>query len=121
VRENKSWDQWIIYFLKALEETAIASLNVLKEINLIIEETAVEMQQKAPKIYSRELLDLLFIEFYTKISYIQEGLGVTRKTASNYLSTLESKGFLSSEKIGREKIYKNIRLFELIKKMNQKT
>jgi Fic family protein len=121
VRENKSWDQWIIYFLKALEETAIASLNQLKEINLIIEETAVEMQQKAPKIYSRELLDLLFIEFYTKISYIQEGLGVTRKTASNYLSTLESKGFLSSEKIGREKIYKNIRLFELIKKMNQKT
>ncbi|PUU93899.1 MAG: hypothetical protein CI947_751, partial [Halanaerobium sp.] len=72
------------------------------------------------KIYSRELLDLLFIEFYTKISYIQQGLGVTRKTASNYLSSLESKGFLSSEKLGREKIYKNIRLFELIKKMNQK-
>jgi len=121
VRENNRWDQWIIYFLKALEETARTSLNVLKEINVLIEKTAVEMQQKAPKIYSRELLDLLFIEFYTKISYIQEGLGVTRKTASNYLSTLEQAGFLSSEKLGREKIYKNIRLFELIKKMNQKT
>jgi len=120
VRENKSWDQWIIYFLKALAETARTSLNILKEINLLIEETALEMQQKVPKIYSRELLELLFIEFYTKISYIQEGLGVTRKTASNYLSTLENKGFLSSEKLGREKIYKNIRLFELIKKMNQK-
>ena len=119
VRENNSWDKWIIYFLKGLEETAIASLNLLKEINNLIEKTAVDMQREVPKIYSRELLELLFIEFYTKISYIQEGLGVTRKTASNYLSTLETAGFLSSEKLGREKIYKNIRLFQLIKKSNQ--
>lgn len=120
VRENDCWDQWIIYFLKGLQETAAASLNLLKRINNLIEETAADMKNKVPKIYSRELLELLFIEFYTKISYIEEGLGVTRKTASNYLSSLEKAGFLSSEKLGREKIYKNIRLFELIKNINQK-
>lgn len=119
VRENGSWDQWIIYILKGVEETAAASLKLLKEINNLIEKTAEDMKAKTPKIYSRELLELLFIEFYTKISFIQKGLGVTRKTASNYLSTLEKAGFLSSEKLGREKIYKNIRLFELIKKINQ--
>lgn len=121
VRENDRWDKWIIYFLKGLQETAAASLNLLKKINNLIEETAEKMKNKLPKIYSRELLELLFIEYYTKISFIQEGLGVTRKTASNYLSKLEKAGFLSSEKLGREKIYKNIRLFELIKNIDQKT
>nr|WP_279512884.1 Fic/DOC family N-terminal domain-containing protein [Halanaerobium saccharolyticum] len=121
VRENGSWDEWIIYILKGIEETAAASLNLLKRINNLIEKTAEDMKAETPKIYSRELLELLFIEFYTKISFIQEGLGVTRKTASNYLSTLEKAGFLSSEKLGREKIYKNIRLFKLIKNINQKT
>ncbi|PUU95509.1 MAG: filamentation induced by camp protein fic, partial [Halanaerobium sp.] len=40
VRENKGWDQWIIYFLKALEETAIASLNVLKDCLLYTSDAA---------------------------------------------------------------------------------
>jgi Fic family protein len=67
-----------------------------------------------PKISSRELVDLLFYEFYTKIVYIEKGLGITRKTASNYLSSLEDKGFLVSQKVGKERIFLNKRLFEIV-------
>ena len=67
------------------------------------------------KIYSKELLEALFFEFYTKIPYIQEKLGVSDKTAQKYLDTLVHLGFLTSEKIGRERIYKNERLFKIIK------
>lgn len=119
IRENNNWEAWIIYNLNAVEETAVNSLGILKNINFLIEETAEELKINSPKIYSRELIDLLFTEFYTKINYIKEGLGVTRKTASNYLSELEANGYLESEKIGREKIYKNIRLFNLIKSANK--
>jgi len=119
IRENNNWEAWIIYNLNAVEETAVNSLGILKNINFLIEETAEELKKNSPKIYSRELIDLLFTEFYTKINYIKEGLGVTRKTASNYLSELEAKGYLESEKIGREKIYKNIRLFNLIESANK--
>lgn len=49
-----------------------------------------EIKEKLPKIYSKELIDLLFYEFYTKITYIENGLSVTRKTAANYL---DFKGF----------------------------
>lgn len=74
-----------------------------------------EIKEKLPKIYSKELIDLLFYEFYTKTQYIAEGLGVSRRTAVNYLTALETKGFLVSEKLGKERIYQNKRLFDLVK------
>ena len=74
-----------------------------------------EIKERLPKLYSKELIELLFYEFYTKIVYIENGLSVTRKTAANYLSTLEEEGFLISERIGKERIYQNKRLYDLIK------
>jgi Fic family protein len=74
-----------------------------------------EIKEKLPRIFSKELIELLFYEFYTKIIYIEKGLSVTRKTAVKYLSALEKEGFLVSEKIGRERIYRNKRLYDLVK------
>jgi predicted transcriptional regulator len=51
-----------------------------------------------------------------KTVYIEKGLGISRKTATTYLSALEEAGFLSSEKVGKERIYLNRRLFETVKK-----
>ena len=74
-----------------------------------------DMLSKIPKIYSDELLDSLFYEVYTKNAYIQEACNVTRLTAASYLNQLENAGLLTSEKIGREKIYKNERLINILK------
>lgn len=79
-----------------------------------MEQTAEEIRNSFPKMYSRELVNLLFYEFYTKIVYIEKGLHVSRKTASGYLSMLEEGGFLESQKIGKEKIYLNRRLFHAV-------
>lgn len=73
------------------------------------------IKDRLPKIYSKELIDLLFYEFYTKTVYIKNGLSVTRKTAVNYLSSREKEGFLSSKKIGKERIYQNKRLYDFVK------
>ena len=72
--------------------------------------------EKLPKIYSDELLDSLFFEVYTRINYIENRCGVTRQTAATYLSQLVEVGLLDYEKIGRESIYKNTRLIDLLKK-----
>ena len=115
VRTSAKWEEWIIYILAGIEETAEETLKLVKKINLEIETVSLEIKEKLPKIYSKELINLLFLEFYTKIAYIEKGLGVTRKTAANYLGILEEGGFLISEKIGKERIYQNKRLFDLIK------
>ena len=62
---------------------------------------------------------MLFYEFYTKIEFLVEGLGVTRKTASGYLVALENIGILKSERIGRNIVYVNIELFNTVKHAGQ--
>ena len=73
-----------------------------------------EFRSKLPKIYSKELLESLFYEVYTKISYIEKACNVTRITATSYLNQLEEIGLLESEKVGRERLYKNVRLIKLL-------
>ena len=109
------WEDWILFILQGIEETAEETLLLVKEINTLLENTAEQIKEVLPKIYTKELVDLIFYEFYTKISYIQDGLNVSRKTASSYLSSLEEAGFLISVKIGRERIYLNKGLVQIVK------
>ena len=75
-----------------------------------------EFMEKLPKIYSDELLDSLFFEVYTRINYIENRCSVTRQTATTYLNQLVGVGLLEYEKVGRESIYKNTRLIDLLRK-----
>ena len=118
VRSKDNWEDWIVYILTGIEETSEETLRLVKKINTEVDAMTVEIKEKLPKIYSRELIGLLFYEFYTKIQYIEEGLRISRRTAVTYLGTLEKEGFLVSEKIGKERIYQNKRLYDLVKSVN---
>ena len=109
-----NWEEWILFILDGIEQTAEETLLLVKKIDTVMEKTAEDIKSLLPKIYSRELVELLFYEFYTKIVYIEKGLNVSRKTASGYLASLEEKGFLVSSKIGRERVYLNKRLFAFL-------
>lgn len=115
-RETNNFEDWILYMLVGVEETAKETINIINKIKNEINNMGNKIKEKT-KIYSKELLEALFIEFYTKIPYIQEKLNVSDKTAQKYLDNLVELGFLTSEKIGRERIYKNERLFNLIKEI----
>ena len=73
-----------------------------------------EFKTLLPKIYSDELLDSIFFEVYTRIPYIEKRCKVTRQTAATYLNSLVNVGMLEFEKVGRESIYKNTRLIDLL-------
>lgn len=113
-RETEDFEDWILYILIGIEEMAEETIETINKIRNEIVKMKYELREKT-KIYSKELLEALFFEFYTKIPYIQDQLGVSDKTAQKYLDNLVELGFLTSEKIGRERIYKNERLFRIIK------
>lgn len=115
IQQNGNWCEWIIYILKGIQITAERTLQLLKEMNNLIDETTIEMKNKLPKIYSKELVNLIFTEFYTRISSVEEELSVTRKTASGYLSELVDAGILELEQRGKDKIFINRRLIDLMK------
>ena len=81
-----------------------------------MQKSTVELKEKLPNIYSKDLIEILFMHPYTKIDFLVNILGVTRKTASNYLRQLEEIKILRSIKIGRNKYFINIELFEILKK-----
>lgn len=117
-RETNNYEKWILYILKGIEETALGTIKIINAISEEMLKVKHELRDNT-KIYSKELLEAMFYEFYTKTSYVEKLLGVSERTALRYLNTLVDKGFLVSERVGRERIYKNQRLFDIIKRFEE--
>jgi Fic family protein len=114
VTENNDWENYILYMLDMIEETSKKGLARLNNIITTMTKTSDEIKAKLPKIYSKDLVEILFRLPYTKRQYlIDENIG-NPKTVGNYLITLEENGFLTSVKVGKEKLYLNHRLLKIL-------
>jgi Fic family protein len=113
---NDDWEEWILYMLKAVEVTSIQTIEKITVIKNLLDETIGKVQSNAPKIYRKELVELLFDQPYSKIEFVTNQLKVERKAASRYLQELEKIGILESQKVGRETLYINKELIEILKK-----
>jgi len=116
VREKEAWEDWILYMLEGVDQTATAQNKLISEIKNLMDNTKEKLKNELPKMYSKDLLETLFMHPYTKIDMLVENLGVTRKTASLYLNQLEELGIMNSLKLGRSKFFVNKKLFELLQK-----
>jgi Fic family protein len=110
------WEEWIMFMLKAIESTSKDTIAKIVSIKTLLDNTILDVQTKAPKIYRKELVELLFEQPYSKIDFVVERLNIERKAASRYLKELENIGVVKSQKVGREILYINNELLELLKK-----
>ena len=113
-REGK-WEEWIMFMLKAVESTSKDTITRITNIKDQLDSTIIAVQEKAPKLYRKELVELLFEQPYSKIEFVVNRLGVERKAASRYLKELENIGIVESQKVGRETLYINKKLIEILK------
>jgi Fic family protein len=114
VTEKNDWEGLILYMLDMVEETAVNGLERIHKITLAIDTTANEIKATLPKIYSKDLVEILFRLPYTKRQHlIDENIG-NSKTVGNYLIALEENGFLQSVKVGKEKLYLNPSLLNIL-------
>ncbi len=115
VRTKGSWEEWILFMLQATETTSRQTIEQIKSIHHLFDKIQTKVKQEAPKIYSKDLIEQLFIHPYTKMEYITNGLGLEWKAASRYLKTLQEIGVLTFKQIGKENIYVNEILYTLLK------
>lgn len=116
ITEKNDWSQFILYMLDMVETTAVKGLERLESIIQLMETTGQEIKEKLPKVYSKDLVEVLFKLPYTKRqNLIDINLG-TPKTVGNYLIALEEKGFLKSVRVGKEKLYLNPSLMDVLEK-----
>jgi len=116
LNKGGDWEPWILFMLRAVEETSKSTLSQIKQINNLLIETIKDVKTLAPKIYSKEFVELLFEQPYSKVEYVVERLNVERKAASRYLNKLEVVGILEKKKFGKENLFINKRLLEILKK-----
>lgn len=119
VRETNDWEEWIIFILQGIEQTARETIYLIEQIRSMMARYKQGIRSELPKIYSQDLLNNLFRHPYTKIEFVEEELGVTRKTASQYLKQLVEKDYLRLLKIGRSNFYLNAPLFDLFVRTRQ--
>ena len=59
VTENQQWEGYILYMLDMVEQTALKGLERLGQISEAIDEIALEIKANLPKIYSKDLVEIL--------------------------------------------------------------
>ena len=117
VTENSECENWILFILKGIEETALYTLDKINSINRLMQETIVFAKENLPtRVYSKELIELLFERPYCKVKYLVDKDIAKRQTAAEYLNELEEIGILKSQKVGVENLYLNVKLVEVLKK-----
>jgi len=115
VRLKDNWEEWILYILKGVEETAKRTIIQIREISELFVKTQERIKTGLEKMYSKELVELLFEHPYCRIEYLVDRLKISRVTASKYLKALEKVGILQSRKVWKETLYINTELFDLLK------
>ena len=116
VRTKGSWEEWIIYMLEGIEQTATKQVQLINDIKELMDNTKEKLKAELPKIYSKDLLEVLFIHPYTKIDMLVDNLDLHRETAGKHLKDIEKIGILKAVKLGRNVFYVNVKLFELLQK-----
>lgn len=116
VRKTDEWEEWLLYMMKALEQTALHTSHIIRELVILMSEYKQEIKSKLPKLYSHELLNNLFKYPYTKIEFLVEDLDIHRNTARKYLDQLIEIELLEKHKKGKDNYYLNKKLFKLLKK-----
>lgn len=114
VTSNDVWEEWILYIVRGIEETALWTTAKIAAIRTLQEHTSEYIRNGLPKIYSRELVDLIFEQPYCRIANLVEKNVAKRQTASEYLKALCDIEILIEQSAGREKLFIHPKLLNLL-------
>lgn len=114
VTRNNEWEPWVIYLLRGVEDTARWTKAKISAIRSLTTLTVAHVRQAAPKIYSRELVDLIFDLPYCRIQNVVDKQIAGRQAASRYLKQLVDIGVLNEITAGREKLFLHPKLLRLL-------
>ena len=113
VRERDAWEEWVLYILDAVEQTAGETIATIAAIKTALMDYKHRIRAEY-KFYSQDLINNIFTHPYTKIEFIERDLKVSRLTATKYLDALSAGGFVEKRKVGRTNYYINLALTPIL-------
>lgn len=121
VTAEEGWQDWVLYILRAVEETARWTTDKIAAVRGLITHTTDYVKQQLPKIYSHELVDTIFQQPYCRIQNLVSANIAQRQTASAYLKKLCEIGVLKEINLGKEKLFMHTKLIDLLTRDDQFT
>lgn len=114
VTRQGAWEPWLLFMLQAVEETAGWTTAKIAAIRALALHTTRHVRERLPKIYSRELVDVIFEQPYCRIANLVEKDIAQRQAASRYLKDLAALGVLREMQSGKEKLFIHPKLMQLL-------
>lgn len=114
VTRDDNWLDWLEFMLLAVKETADWSSAKIGAVRELQENTVAYVRNQLPSIYTRELVDQIFIQPYCRIGNLVDANIGHRETASKYLKMLCEIGVLEEIKSGREKLFVHPKFLRLL-------
>lgn len=114
VTEKNHWEPWILYMLTAVEKTAKWTTEKIRAIKDLMAHTSSYTSTAKPNVYTRELIELTFIQPYCRIVHVIDARIAQRATASKYLKELCAIGVLKEITIGRDKVFIHPKFLNLL-------
>jgi Fic family protein len=87
---------------------------MLERVQSELNEAVRLAREKMKSRYSRELIDVVFSQPYTRIRHVEAAGIAKRNAASLYLRELERIGILRGVAVGRERLFLNHRLMSAL-------
>lgn len=114
ITQKGDWIGFIDYMLNAIANTSHWTTQKILAIKDLHASTAQFVKDTAPKIYSRELIDVIFEMPYCRIMNLVDKGIAKRQTASSHLKKLVELGVLDEMQVGKEKLFINPKLMHLL-------
>ena len=118
VTRDQAWEPWLQFMLQAVAETSKWTTGKIAAIRKLAEHTTDHVRARLPKIYTRELVDVIFEQPYCRIGNLVDKGIAQRQAASRYLHDLAALGVLREMPFGKEKLFIHPKLMQLLSRDN---
>jgi len=113
VTARGDWQSWLLYMLKAVEETSVYTIQLIKDIDNLFKNASEFVGARLPHI-PEEILVKIFEQPYISPKRLMSARIKSLNTAKKYLKQMEQLRILLPKKVGKEVIYLNADLFNLL-------
>ena len=114
VTRDEAWEPWLLFILQAVADTSKWTTGKIAAIRALAEHTTDHVRTLLPKIYTRELVDVIFEQPYCRIGNLVDKGIAQRQAASRYLHDLAALGVMREMPFGKEKLFIHPKLMQLL-------
>lgn len=113
VTGTRRWKQWILFMLEAVNLTTEYTTDIINRIRTLMEKTENIVSEKKNAVQRLEIPKLFEQPYIRPKNLISEKIKSVN-TAKKYLSVLEEMGLLTKERIGKEYVWFNTELMDIL-------